>query len=175
MLRLLLLRHAEATPAACGGDLNRELTPAGEEAARRTGVFMNTSPFFPELALVSPAKRATRTFELLCEGAGRAAPRVIAPALYDASASTALALLQTVPSLVKRLLVVGHNPSLAEAAVTLARFGAAADLTLLRKQFPAPALAAIDIEADDWRAVGQAPSRLEFFLTLVSKELQGGP
>ncbi|PNG27595.1 SixA phosphatase family protein [Methylocella silvestris] len=174
MLRLLLLRHAEAAPAAGGGDINRRLTAGGRAAASRIGAYLRKAQLVPGLALVSPARRTLETFEELQFGASCEIPRIVAPSLYNASMGTIFALLQETPANIERLLFIGHNPGLAEAAVLLSREGERAALARLRAQFPAPSLAIIDFDANDWRQASQDAGRLDIFLTLTSNELQGG-
>ncbi|WP_395666939.1 SixA phosphatase family protein [Methylocella sp.] len=175
MLRLLLLRHAEAVPSAGEGDVNRRLTADGEDAARRVGAYLAEIGALPDFALVSPARRTLQTLERLQEGADRPFPRLVAPTLYDAAAAAVQALVEDAPAGVASLLLVGHNPGLAEAAVAFAAFGEAAALRRLRSQFPAPALALIDFDSRNWREAARSVGRLGLFLTLASKELQIRP
>ncbi len=63
------------------------------------------------------------------------------------------------------ILVIGHNPGLAETANALSKSGAAADLARLRTQFPAPSLAVIVFEAPDWRSACRERGRLDRFIT----------
>jgi phosphohistidine phosphatase len=164
MLRLLLLRHAEAVPAA-GGDMDRRLTPDGRIAAWRMGAYLKASGEKPDLALVSPARRTIETLDEVEGALGLRLSRVVAAPLYQASMKTLVALIAETPATVRDLLIIGHNPGFAETANALSKRGAAADLARLRTRFPAPCLAVIAFEATDWRKACRERGRLDRFIT----------
>lgn len=171
MLRLLLVRHAEAAPAAGEGDIGRRLTLSGRKAAARIGVYLDGSGLAPDLALVSPARRALETFEELRQGLGRDIAASSEPALYNSGRDAALAALRKRGGAARTVLMIGHNPSLAEMAAYLSRTGAADALAGLRRYFPAPCLAVIVFEGGVWGDVGESASRdgrLERFVTAGS-------
>ena len=60
--RLLLIRHAQAGEGPV--DADRPLTAAGEERALAIGVWLERAGVLPDRVLVSPARRAARTWEL---------------------------------------------------------------------------------------------------------------
>ena len=165
MLRLLILRHAEAVPTAGGVDLDRILTAGGRATASRMGAYLKSSGEKPDLALVSPARRTIETLDEVEAALGQRLARIEAAQLYQASMKTLLTLLVETPATDRVVLVVGHNPGLAEAANALSKRGAAADLARLRMQFPAPCLAVIAFEAPDWRKACRERGRLERFIT----------
>ncbi|MGH6799267.1 MAG: SixA phosphatase family protein, partial [Roseiarcus sp.] len=166
MLRLLLLRHAEAAPAARASDLDRRLTPGGKAGAARFGAYMQATGLAPDLTLVSPARRALETLGEIEQALSRPLPpSVKAPALYNAKRPTITALIAETPPAVGVLLIIGHNPGLAETAVALARHGDCANLARVRAQFPAPCLAIIDFDEGDWRTASCGEGRLARFLT----------
>lgn len=172
MRRLLLIRHAEA--AAAQSDVDRQLTCGGRAAAAKIGVYLGRTDLAPELALVSPARRTLQTFQEIEVSAGRGIPRLIAPALYNASASAIAAILEDAPAEIEVLLVIGHNPGLADIAQRLSRRGPHDALIRLRAQFPAPSLAVVAFEAPDWREACAAGGRLMHFITSASPELSDG-
>jgi phosphohistidine phosphatase len=168
MLRLLLLRHAEAVPAAGGRDMDRRLTPDGRDAAWRMGAYLSKSGEKPDLALVSPAQRTIETLDEIERALGLRLARTVALSLYQSSMATLVALLAETPATVRDLLVIGHNPGLAETANALSKRGAAGDLARLRTQFPAPCLAIIAFEATDWRKAFRERGRLDRFITAAA-------
>ena len=174
MLRLLLLRHAEAAPAAGASDIDRRLTPGGKAGAARFGAYMDATGLAPELTLVSPAQRALETLGEIEQAFSRRLPSVKAPALYNAKRPTIAALIAKTPAAVGVLLIIGHNPGLAETAVVLARRGDCADLARVRAQFPAPCLAIIDFDEADWRTASCGEGRLARFLTLANLQESTG-
>ncbi len=129
------------------------------------GVYLKAAGLTPGIAFVSPARRAMETFQeierLLATGFSPIAP----PLLYNARMSGILALLAEAPPAIGVLLVVGHNPGLAETANFLARSGKREEIARLRSEFPAPSLAVIDFDAAGWREASHSPGRLNRFVT----------
>ncbi len=165
MLRLAILRHAEAVPLAEAGDLERPLTPSGRDMSERMGRYFRDTKLEPDLVLVSPARRARETFEWLQQGAAEKFKVDVAPALYNASSETLEAIVAAVPKEVKFLLVIGHNPGFAEFANALAGKGKKAELAKMREHFPTPCLALIDFDVKSWKKMVPGRGRLEIFLT----------
>jgi phosphohistidine phosphatase len=168
MLRLLLLRHAEAVHGDGGSDMDRRLTPEGRAAAWRIGAYMMASGLIPDLAFVSPAQRTIETLDEVERASAGGIPCGVASSLYNASMATLLALLAETPETVRVLLVIGHNPGLAATANALSNHGSTVDLARLRAQFPAPCLADIGFKAADWGKACQEGGRLDRFITLAA-------
>lgn len=63
MLRLAILRHAEAVPQGEIADRERPLTEAGRDMSERVGRYFRDEGLAPDLALVSPSLRTRETFE----------------------------------------------------------------------------------------------------------------
>jgi phosphohistidine phosphatase len=165
MLRLAILRHAEALPLTGAGDLERSLSPAGRDMAERMGRYFRATKLQPELALVSPAQRTRETFDGLEQGAKEKFKVDIVPALYGATYETLTAILAEVPKEVKFLLLIGHNPGFAELANALAGKGKKSELAKMREHFPTPCLALIDFDVKSWTKAVSGHGRLELFLT----------
>ncbi len=165
MLRLAILRHAEAVPLAEAGDLERGLSASGREMAERMGRYFREAELAPDLALVSPARRTRETFERLEHGAAQKFKLDAVPALYNASIETLEAILADQPKEMKFLLVIGHNPGLAEFANALAGKGKKAELAKMREHFPTPCLALIDFDAKSWKKALPGHGRLERFIS----------
>jgi phosphohistidine phosphatase len=165
MLRLAILRHAEAVPLTDDSDAERELTPAGWEMAERMGRYFRDAGLRPDLALVSPAKRAKETFAGLERGAGETFTVDYVPRLYSADLRTLEDVVAEAPADAQFLLLVGHNPGLAELAHVLAGRGNKAELARMRGNFPAPALAVIDFDVDLWQRARRTEGQLEHFVT----------
>jgi phosphohistidine phosphatase len=165
MLRLAILRHADAVPLTTGGDADRELSLSGRDLAERMGRYFRKLGFKPDLALVSPAKRARETFEALERGAGEKFAVDYVPALYSATLPALEDVLAAAPKEAKFLLVVGHNPGLAEFANALAGKGKKSELARMRGHFPTPCLAIIDFDVKGWKKAGRGEGKLEYFVT----------
>ncbi|MFL5843309.1 MAG: SixA phosphatase family protein [Solirubrobacteraceae bacterium] len=128
--QLWLLRHGEAEPHAADDD-SRDLTPRGEDQARAAGRAAAALDLVFHGVYTSPKVRARRTAELACEALG--VEPVIHPPLRDGFAvSDARELLLAGED--QRILVVGHNPDLAQVVY---------DLTGARVDFKKGALAGV--------------------------------
>src|SRR4029077_2301785 len=86
MRRLMLLRHAK-TERAEGGerDRDRKLTKRGRDDAAVIGAYMARHGFIPDLALVSPAKRAEETWALLASAFAKTPRLVNDERIYNAA------------------------------------------------------------------------------------------
>lgn len=162
MLRLLLVRHAEAMSHVRGGDRERPLTERGLAEAAKLGRYCQANGLVPLLALVSPARRARETFAAMLEAFTQKLSETIVDELYHADAEGLHDLLGQIPPAVEPLLMIGHNPALAEFARSLVD-PRQSDPNRLH-DFPAPCLAVIDFLADGWSDVGNGGGRLERFV-----------
>ncbi len=162
---LLLLRHAKSSrddPELA--DFDRPLAPRGERAAPLIASTMAARGWRPDVALVSPAARARRTFELAAAQAGWQPELHMLDALYMAEPEALLAEIRKAPAHAATVLLVGHNPGLEELAVALAGDGSdRAALGLLQQKFPTAALARLEVDRH-WRDLDERQARLTDFL-----------
>jgi phosphohistidine phosphatase len=165
MLRLAILRHAEAVPHGTIADPERRLTEAGRDMSERLGRYFRDEGLEPDIALVSPSARTRETFEGLQCGAKQEIKAEFPPALYNATCDRLIELIGEAPEEAKFLLIVGHNPGFAELAVALASKGKKAELAKLRSHFPTPCLAVIDFDMKSWKKAAKGEGRLEHFVT----------
>lgn len=155
---LILLRHARGAP-----DRHRTLDPTGRTEAAEAGRLLAGARLQPRAALVSDARRARETFD----GAAASLGPVrlgIEPGLYGASAEGILAFVRAAAEPDDRLLLVGHDPGLGEAARLLAADGPDEAVAALRRRFPTGASAAIEFASSTWADVGFGGGRLRAFL-----------
>ena len=164
MLTLLLLRHAKAV-GQIGDDFARVLTEKGHADAARLGTFLRDKRLVPDRALVSPAARTRQTLEDLQTTIGRAIPAAEDAALYNATRQSLRETLRTVDAAVATLMIIGHNPGIAERALTLADAGDLQDFNAMRSSFPPCSLAVIAFDRDDWDDARSGGGRLERFVT----------
>ncbi len=108
--QLWLLRHGEAVPHAAD-DASRELTERGEEQARAAGRALAAMEMVFHSVYASPKVRALRTAELACEALD-VKPVVHEPLREGFDVRDARELLYAGDD--QRVLVVGHNPDLAQ-------------------------------------------------------------
>lgn len=140
---LLLLRHATAGVALGRTDHARGLTAQGMAEAAAIG--RAVSAHAPDLVLCSSAMRAQQTAAYM----GTASP-VLEQALYLASADELLDRIRQVPDEVSTVLVVGHNPGLAQLATTLD------DDPRLDRALPTAALAVFAVPDGSWAGLRTA-------------------
>jgi phosphohistidine phosphatase len=164
MLTLMLLRHAKAEQGY-GHDFERALTPRGEADAAAVGRHVAGLRIVPNFAVVSPAARAKKTFELFQEALGGDVPVRYDERLYNAAEPHIRETLRAVPESIGTLLIVGHNPGLMEAATHLADDGDVTELSRMRDRFPTCCLAVISFDAESWRDAPTRGGRLDLLLT----------
>jgi len=113
---LLLLRHAKSDwDAGVANDFDRPLSRRGRKDARRMGRWMHREDLVPDCMIVSPALRARETGLRVCKEL--AIPKQgmhFDPRLYEADVPDLLAVLADCPKSCNSLLLVGHNPGLAD-------------------------------------------------------------
>jgi len=152
MRTLWLLRHAKASGSERGrSDHDRPLEARGADDAERMGRHLAARGFAPQRTVCSTAIRARETLEHLVRGLGGDLPSALDRDLYLASGAEIATLVRRVPDDVTSLLLVGHNPGMAELAAGLARGGDPECLAALRAKFPTCALAELRFDTERWR------------------------
>ena len=149
-MRLYLLRHAHAKG---GGDATpdslRPLTSRGRREAEGVGAFLASRELPPARVLCSSAVRAVETMQLAI--ARLAAPPEVA-VLDDLYLASAWKLFERVRGIeaegVAPVLVVAHNPGVAELAARLAQRGDPAARRSLATRFLPATLAEIELSGE---------------------------
>ncbi len=165
MRTLYLIRHAKSSWDDPGlGDFDRPLAPRGRSDAPRMARYMAGEGLVPDRVLCSPARRAVQTWELLAPELGAGVAVEYERGLYAAPWSRILEFVRAQPRGVARVLVVAHNPGLADLAVALCGSGEEASVGLLERKYPTAALTVITFPADSWGEVGPGGGRLLRFI-----------
>jgi phosphohistidine phosphatase len=176
MRRLMLLRHAKTeADAPSGSDQDRRLDERGRRDAAEIGGWIAAHPPFPDAVKVSPAVRSVQTWDIVREKMqGTALPEAEHVAeLYGADPAVLLHVVHAAASAdPRRLLLVGHNPGMHEAAFLLAGSGNTAARAALADNLPTSGLVVLDFDVADWRDVAFRSGRLELFVS--PKLLQAG-
>lgn len=116
---LVLLRHAKSAWSGDEVDRDRPLTARGRRQAPDAGRWLAENTDLIGLAVVSPALRARRTWELVAAELG-APPRArIDDRLYAASDDELLAVVRELPDDLDTVVLVGHNPGMEDLASLL--------------------------------------------------------
>jgi phosphohistidine phosphatase len=168
MIRLLLLRHAEAVAHAAGGDSERPLAETGCREAAKIAAYLAKKELLPTLSLVSTSLRTRETFEIIARAFGKKLAVDFQASLYNGGARALQAALGQAPASTQTLLIIGHNPGLAEFASSLTRDGDSEGLARMRHRFPTAGLAVIDFSQTTWSEASQGHGRLKRFVTPAS-------
>jgi phosphohistidine phosphatase len=164
--RLILLRHAKsAWEDQDIADFERPLSTRGRRAAPIVGAYLARAGYLPELVLCSSARRAVETLEL-ATAAWPSPPNVRKQkSLYLAMPREMLKRLQAAGGSLGSVMLVGHNPGIADLANWLCHDGDPGARAALSRKFPTGAVAVIDFDVEDWRDVDAETGRLVAFVT----------
>ena len=121
-MELILWRHAEAEDAVGGDDMGRVLTKRGRKQAERVGEWLKPRLSDEWLVLASPAMRAVQT----AKGLGMDFEE--REALVPGASARAVLAEAGWPGRDRPVVIVGHQPTLGEAAAML--MGAADGLAI---------------------------------------------
>jgi phosphohistidine phosphatase len=165
MRRLMLLRHAKTERAAPGErDRDRKLMKRGRADAPTIGAYMARHGLIPDLAVVSPAKRAQETWALVA-GAFSKAPRMVSDErIYNANPNELIGVIGEKRK-AQTLVVVGHNPGLHDLAMQLIASGDVEMREQLNEKLPTSGLVVIDLPVNDWSLLRPHAGRLERFVS----------
>lgn len=156
------MRHAKAEQVG-RSDLERPLAERGLADAAAAGRWLAGQGFAPDQVLVSAATRTRQTWAAVAAGAGWAPPASFDEGLYAAGPETALDLIRAVPEQTGTLLVIGHNPTVAQLAQMLDDGGGdAGAMQQMTLGFPTNALAVLRHD-DEWASLDVATARLTAF------------
>jgi phosphohistidine phosphatase len=112
--RLVLIRHAKTGDGLA--DIERRLTDRGHLDAAAIGTWLNQLALAPDRVVVSPARRARQTWEEAAAALIDSPTPIIDERIYGNSVDELLDVIRDAPDDVRTLVLVGHNPSMAELA-----------------------------------------------------------
>jgi phosphohistidine phosphatase len=163
---LHLLRHAESGPAGPGiDDHDRPLAALGEAAATAIGAYFARQSFRPSVVLCSSALRTRQTLEQLRPHLPDDPEVLVEKGLYLASCGELLARLQEIDDGSSQILLIGHNPGIADLARSLVARGEASALRRMAARFPAAAAASCEFDLARWRELAPGSGSLLAFAT----------
>lgn len=164
MRRLLLLRHAKSSwDDSALEDFDRPLSLRGRSSAPGMGRHMADHSLVPDRVLCSTARRTRDTFAGILPFLTADLDVRFLSALYEAGESTMLSLIRKHGSEARALLVIGHNPGIADTALKLVGRGNPAFAEQIRDKFPTAGLAVIDFDGERWADVGPGSGRIVAF------------
>lgn len=160
--QLLVLRHAKAEPFAAS-DHDRSLTARGRADAAAAGLWAAGHGVLPDYVIVSSAARTQETWAAFAEAAGHVPEVVVDRSLYAAGTDAVLEILNTVPATAGRVMLVGHNPTMAYLVHLLDDGGAdPVVFAELSTGYPTSALTVLDVPVS-WDALDVAGARIRLF------------
>ncbi|WP_394197220.1 SixA phosphatase family protein [Litoreibacter albidus] len=167
-MKLILIRHAKSSwNDLTLDDHDRPLNERGQSAAQRMGNWVQGRRHTPSQVLSSDAARAKETAELMIHEMGNAPSLTLDAGLYHASADTILARIQRAPK--GDLMIVGHNPGMAELAARIV------DVRPVHDRFsvyPTTATLITEVPVDDWADLKFGMARvIQFIVPRELKEL----
>ncbi|WP_163717989.1 SixA phosphatase family protein [Mangrovibacterium lignilyticum] len=158
MKRVVIVRHAKATPYGYEDDFNRKLRTSGREDAETVSQKLKALGFSPDLFISSPAKRAystakiyARTFEYEKDNIQKEEE------LYDGlTTQDFIDMLQLLPDKIETVFVFGHNPTIHYLINNLVRS--------FNSDTPTCSTAVIEFKVDTWKNIASREGDLAFHL-----------
>jgi len=167
MKTLLLLRHAKSVKNdGTLVDFDRSLNDRGKADAKLIGTFLGDQKILPDLVVSSPAKRARRTAELVLHAADWNRTPEFDERIYDASLYRLLEVVSAIDLSNDMVMLVGHNPGFEELA---------AALTGEIARLPTCAVAAIELQVNDWAKAAVRAGKLKWLVTPKSLKSEETP
>jgi phosphohistidine phosphatase len=118
--QILLLRHAKSDWGNPGlADFDRPLSKRGVSDAPLIGEVLADFDCVPELILASPALRTRQTAEIVAKACGCKGNIQWQENFYSGTSHHLFAALNHLPDTVRRVMLVGHNPTMEETAAEL--------------------------------------------------------
>ena len=162
--RLILLRHAKSSWKDDSlPDDQRPLARRGRRAVAQLAQHLHETDPGVDLVLCSPARRTRQTWDGVRTGlSGQPEVRYL-PEVYEATAGELLQVLNDVDSRYRTVLLIGHNPGMADLLEALVGTGEEAALGRLREGFPTGAVATLSFDAG-WADLHRHTARLDGFV-----------
>jgi len=153
MKKLLLIRHAKAEKETSVKDIDRPLKYIGMQDAAFMADRLKENSIIPQIIITSPALRTKTTAEIFTDHL--ALPEAATnKAIYDASQSALLKVINQLPNEYDFIGVVGHNPGI---SLILSY------LTDEVKDVHTSTVAVIDFETDDWASISADSGKLVYY------------
>jgi phosphohistidine phosphatase len=165
-LTVSLLRHAKSSWDQPGlDDADRPLNVRGQMAAPLMAAWMANNRVIPQYVLCSTAARTRETVALVLPFF-KPRPKVrYREELYLSNANTILTMLRAAPDSTQHVLVVGHNPGIAELALGLVGCGDQTAREALANKFPTCGLAVVKFDVPSWGRIASGHGQLLHFIT----------
>lgn len=147
---LVLIRHAKSDWSGSHADQDRPLAKRGLRQAPEAGAWLAGSGLVVAYAVVSPAERARRTWNLVAAELPYDVPTVLNEDVYTFAGADLLKVVRRLDDADGCVVIVGHNPALEELISALTGEWA---------PMPTSAIAVIELTGG-WRRAGRVLARL---------------
>ncbi|NUM32492.1 MAG: histidine phosphatase family protein [Bacteroidetes bacterium] len=115
MKKLLLIRHANAVDSFTKSDFERELSEKGKNEIKAVCSKLKNCDFFPDIILVSSAKRTLQTAKILAKNLSWDSIEILKNEdLYNSEFKNILKALNNTPNEINNLAIIAHNPAITE-------------------------------------------------------------
>lgn len=111
---LVLMRHAKAEEGHGKADHDCELADRGRRDARAAGAWLHAEGLVPDLVICSTAQRTRQTWEEACRGGAQTEFVEFRRSVYLGGSEQTLETVREDAGEVETVLVVGHNPTMAQ-------------------------------------------------------------
>ena len=146
--KIYLIRHSYAEESHGKRDIDRKLTLEGQSTVRALGRHLINENFNPDIILCSSSVRTTETAVNLVEELGMNEGIIeYKEVIYNASVRELLAVLNELPSDLKTVAIIGHNP-------TITFFGEYLSGSIIGNMEPS-GVVTIKIEKLKWEEISQ--------------------
>ena len=161
---LSLLRHAKSSwDDSVPTDFDRPLNDKGKKAAEIMGRWLAREGLRFDHVIASPAVRVKETIANIEAGYGGALGAEWDRKLYLAATATLYEVLRECSSDADHMLIIGHNPTLEDAACELARKTDDPLVQQLYEKYPTGTYAQICLDIDSWDDVAPDTGTLTHF------------
>lgn len=116
---LIIMRHANAEPSSDTGDAGREISDKGRKQAKKVGKALAVMSLVPDRIVCSGATRARQTLDRMLKYFGDGPTVEMRQSLYEGGVDAVMDELRQAHG-VRRLMIVGHEPTVSMAAQWLA-------------------------------------------------------
>lgn len=148
---LILLRHAKSDWPVGVEDISRPLAARGRRDAQSAADCISGEAGLPDLIITSPAMRTRETVEIIT-GIWPSVPDILVDdRMYDAEVGDVESVVAQIPVGARTVLLVGHNPGLADFAASWPQRAEPQAQERLAVKFPTSAMAFIDVMGE-WSA-----------------------
>ncbi len=164
MKTIILIRHAMAENNPHINDHQRQLTLQGTKDAIKIAKYLAQNNYQPDYALISDATRTKQTWQYLAQNLIRQNEincQFMAE-LYNATMGDMIKIINLVPDQFANLIIIGHNPVIAQLALFFTANISDNNNSFLRN-YPAAGLTILHFSTISWKEIdSNLPIKAEF-------------